>query len=85
MPSETRHTSEHLVHTDRQFRVPSSDMSVNVRGRIVLFVAVGARVSRRLAALVPNQVPHPSEARVALGTDITGHGRHPAPLRQLYI
>lgn len=53
-------------------RVPSSNVSVNVRGRIILFVAVGTRVSR-LAAFVPKHVPHPSEARVAFRTDVAAH------------
>lgn len=52
--------------------MPSSNVSVNVRGRIILFVAVGTRVSR-LAAFVPKHVPHPSEARVAFRADVAAH------------
>lgn len=52
--------------------MPSSNVSVNVRRRIILFVAVGTRVSR-LAAFVSKQVPHPSEARVAFRADVAAH------------
>lgn len=65
--------------------MPPPEVSVNVRGRIVLFVAIRARVTRRLAAFVPNQVPRPPEARAAFRADIAGHGSYVTPLRQSYI
>lgn len=65
--------------------MPPPDVSVNVRGRIVLFVAIRTRVSRRLAAFMPNQVPRPPEARVAFRADIAGHRSYVTPLRQSYI
>ncbi|KAL6263999.1 hypothetical protein P5V15_004080 [Pogonomyrmex californicus] len=78
--------SEHSVDTDRMIRVPSSDVSVNVRRRIVLFVAIRTRVSQHLAAFMPNQIPRPAETRVALRADVAGHVRpYGTPLRQLQI
>lgn len=62
--------------------MPSSNVSVNIRRRIILFVAVGTRVSR-LAAFVSKQIPHPSEARVAFRANVAAH--RVGPLRQLYI
>lgn len=65
--------------------MPPPDMPVNVRGRIILFVAIRARVPRRLATFMPNQVPRPPEARVAFRTDVAGHRSYVTPLRQSYI
>lgn len=65
--------------------MPSPDVSVNVRGRIVLFVTIWTRVSRRLAAFMPNQIPRPPEARVAFRADVVGHRSYVTPLRQTYI
>lgn len=79
-----RNRSKHFIYTDRMVRMPSSNVSVNVRRRIILFVAVGTRVSR-LAAFVSKQVPHPSEARVAFRADVAVHRSWVGPLRQLCI
>jgi len=38
--------------------MPSPDVSVNVRGWIVLFMAIWTRVSRRLATFMPNPALH---------------------------
>lgn len=65
-------------------RMPSSNMSVNVRRWIILFVAVGTRVSR-LTAFVSKQVPHPSKARVAFRANVAAHRSWVGPLRQLCI
>lgn len=82
------HRSKHFIHTDWQFRMPSSDVPVNIRGWIVLLMAIRTRISRNLATLVSNQVPHPSESCVALWTDVTGdRGLRPRvwPLQYPYI
>lgn len=68
--------------------MPSSDVPVNVRGWVVLLMAIRTRVSRDLATLVPDQVPHPSESRVALWTDVTrdtGLRPHVWPFQYPYI
>lgn len=87
-PKVSGHRSKHFVYTDWQFRMPSSDVPVNVRGWVVLLMAIRTRVSRDLATLVPDQVPHPSESRVALWTDVTrdtGLRPHVWPFQYPYI
>jgi len=67
--------SKHFVNTEGMVRMPTSNVSVNVRGRIVLLLTIRTRVSRHLTAFMSNQVPHPPETRVALWADIAVHRR----------
>lgn len=67
--------------------MPPSAMTINARGRIALFLAIGTCESRRVVAPVPDHVPLASEAVVAFYTDIPVEGSWyaAAPHRQLYI